>query len=116
VNTAILLLRQLAIPRDSPSGLRFFAKLIELRLKERMSEPFLRQVEVGIMPKRVSDLYVSPKGAGSREVAGLTKDARTPLMALVEWALRHGRIVIALCGGFLLGGFLQPCSRSTKAA
>jgi hypothetical protein len=81
------------IPRDSPSGLRFFAKLIELRLKERISEPFLRQVEVGIMPKRISDLCVTVEGARPREVTGLSKDARTPLMALVEWALRHGRIV-----------------------
>jgi hypothetical protein len=100
------LLRQLAIPRDSPSGLRFVAKLIKLRLKERISEPFLRQVEVGVMPKRISDLCVTVEGAGPREVTGLSKDARTPLMALVEWALRHGRIVIPLCGGFLLGDFL----------
>jgi hypothetical protein len=49
---------------------------------------------------------VSLKGAGSREVAGLTKDARTPLMALIEWALRHNWIVIAFYGEFLLGGFL----------
>jgi hypothetical protein len=38
------------------SALRVVAKLVELRLKERISEPFLGQIEVGIMPKRVSDL------------------------------------------------------------